>query len=286
MEQEKYIDVDGVRTRYFEAGSGEPMVLIHGGNFGQSDNVDCAENWALNWPILSQSFHVFAIDKIGQGYTDNPADYTIEAITDHVGGFLRTLGLEGVHLVGHSRGGYMATRVTREDQDRIRTLIIVDSGTTSPGLNQFRGRLLAGAPKPLLTRESIAWVSVAFSHSDALLTPEWLDVREAIAKTPKNAEAVAAMNEAGEAKFAASLAKQKDETVDWIKDGNLKVPTMLVWGKNDPSAVLSKGMELFDTVAGSAPRSQMHIFNQAGHYCYREHPKDFANVVTAFVQGG
>ena len=66
----------------------------------------------------------------------------------------------------------------------------------------------------------------------------------------------------------------------------LRLPTLLVWGKNDPSAVLPGGLALFDMVAASANRAQMHIFNKAGHYSYREHPADFARVVTGFIQGG
>ena len=51
MTKELFVAVDGIRTRYFEAGSGEPMLLLHGGNFGEQDNVDCANNWDLNWDI-------------------------------------------------------------------------------------------------------------------------------------------------------------------------------------------------------------------------------------------
>jgi pimeloyl-ACP methyl ester carboxylesterase len=84
--------------------------------------------------------------------------------------------------------------------------------------------------------------------------------------------------------FLPSLRQQKEETLNWIKNGNLKIPTLVVWGKNDPSAVLENGLALFELIASSAPRAQMHIFNQAGHYAYREHPKDFVEVVTAFIR--
>ena len=286
MQNEKFVDVDGIRTRYFDEGEGEPMVLFHGGNFGQADNVDCAENWALNWPGFVRSFHVYAIDKIGQGFTDNPKndDYTIEAVVRHAQGFIRAMGLDRYHLVGHSRGGYLVTRLTRENQDQVRTVTIVDSSTTAPGGNPFRGPMLAAAPKPLLTRESIDWVTERFSYSRSLITEDWMDVRERIAKLPKNAEAVAKMADYDQSRFLPSLEKQKEETLDWIRRGELKVPTLLIWGKNDPSAKLPGGLELFDIVAGSASRSQMHIFNQAGHYCYREHPQDFVEVVTGFIR--
>ena len=79
MTGEKYIDVDGIKTRYFDKGSGPVVVLFHGGHFGFHDAADCAEDWSLNFDGLSERFHVFAVDKIGQGFTDNPKrdeDYT------------------------------------------------------------------------------------------------------------------------------------------------------------------------------------------------------------------
>ena len=286
MPAEKFIDIDGIRTRYFEAGTGDPMLLLHGGNFGQADNVDCADNWDLNWDGFARHFHVFAIDRLGQGYTDNPkpGDYTIENVIAHIRGFIHKMGFEQLHLVGHSRGGYMSSRITREDPARIRTLTIVDSSTTAPGANVFRGPLLASAPRPLRSRESIAWVTRQFSYSDALITKEWLDVREAIARTPKNEEAVAEVAKIYDGIFLPGLEKQKEDTLAWMKAGNLKQPTLLVWGKNDPSAVLAGGLHLFDIVSGSTAKAQMHIFNGAGHYSYREHPKAFVEVVSGFIR--
>src|SRR5215475_13283144 len=72
MTGEKYIDVDGIKTRYFEKGSGLLVVLFHGGHFGSRDAADCAEDWSLNFDGLVERFHVFAVDKIGQGFTVNP----------------------------------------------------------------------------------------------------------------------------------------------------------------------------------------------------------------------
>jgi pimeloyl-ACP methyl ester carboxylesterase len=284
----KFIDVDGINTRYYEAGQGEPLLLFHGCHFGKDDNIDCAENWALNWEGFAKSFRVFAVDKVGQGWSDNPKrdeDYRVETVVQHGLGFARALGLDRFHLVGHSRGGYLVTRMTREAQDKVITLTVVDSGTVSPGGNPQRDGLVANAPKPLLSRESIKWVTMALSHeNDSWIDEDWMDVREAIAKEPKNAAAVEKMNVQNEKLFLPSLAAQKAETLEWIKAGNLKVPTLLVWGKNDPSATLAGGLELFDVMSSSAPQAQMHIFNRAGHYSYREHPDAFVDVVTAFIQ--
>src|SRR5690606_30236591 len=50
----KWVDVDGIRTRYFEAGNGEPMLLITGGNFGSADSVSIVESLDRNFDGLSR----------------------------------------------------------------------------------------------------------------------------------------------------------------------------------------------------------------------------------------
>lgn len=284
----KFVAVDGIRTRYFEAGGGEHLLLLHGGNFGDNDNVDCALNWALNWDRFARSFHVVAMDKLGQGWTDNPpaGSYTIEAVVAHARGFIQALGLERLNLVGHSRGGYLAMRLAMEMPDRISAVAIVNSASMSRQANVRRGALLAGAPKPLLSRESIEWVTGAFSFSNSHITADWLDEREAIAVSPKNREAVEARWKVNDSDFLPGFNVHKESTLDWIRAGELNSPTLLVWGRNDPSAVVEGGIEAYKMIADSTSRAHMHIINQAGHYSYREHPDDFVDVVTGFINRG
>ena len=102
MESPKFVDVDGIKTRYFEGGSGETLVLVHGGQFG---SIYSADVWSLNFDILCEHFHVYAFDKLGQGYTDNPktdAEYTMKAVIEHTYQFLRTVGIQKANLLGHS----------------------------------------------------------------------------------------------------------------------------------------------------------------------------------------
>src|ERR1044071_10316572 len=104
----RWIDVDGIRTRYFEAGKGEPVVFIYGGNFGTGDSACSADTWSNQLAPLAERFRAIAFDKVGQGETDNPKndDYTMAAVWRHAAGFLRALKLPPVHLVGAPRGGH------------------------------------------------------------------------------------------------------------------------------------------------------------------------------------
>ena len=194
-QDERFVDVDGIRTRYFEKGTGENLVLIHGGVFGSNDAADCSVDWALNFDALAQWFHVYALDKLGQGLTDNPptdADYTMAATTRHAIGFVEALGLRGVHVVGHSRGAYVAARMTLERPDLVRSCIPVDTNTLAPGFGRNH-IVFADTPEPRLSRESQRWVLERYSYSGAHVSDDWLDVVTEMAQLPKYRESVEKM---------------------------------------------------------------------------------------------
>lgn len=284
----EFIDVGSVRTRYFEKGSGETLVLFHGGHFGTTDLCDNAVDWELNFDRLAQWFRVIAVDKLGQGHTDNPRtdeEYTMAAVVDHAHGFLMSLGLKSVHVVGHSRGGYLVGRLTLEHPELIRSCIIVDSGTLSPGPSKTE-HTMAQAPKPRLTRESQGWVAAHYSYSDKHITDSWLDAVVEIANLPKYQQAVKKMEDQDlkRIRFLPHLAVEKEETLNWIVQGRLKTPTLVVWGYNDPTAELRRGQYLFELIAASTSIAEMHVINQAGHFCYREQPETFNQVIKGFVE--
>jgi 2-hydroxy-6-oxo-6-(2'-carboxyphenyl)-hexa-2,4-dienoate hydrolase len=135
MTEPKFIDVDGIRTRYFDKGSGEVLLLVHGSHFGTPDACESALDWEFNFDALARSFRVIAMDKLGQGYTGNPktvADFTMAATVKHAARFIETLGLKNVHVIGHSRGGYVVARLTL-DHPSWYARVIIDS-TLAPGL--------------------------------------------------------------------------------------------------------------------------------------------------------
>ena len=284
---EKFVDVNGIRTRYFEKGSGENLVLIHGGVFGSNDAADCGLDWGLNFDALARWFHVYALDKLGQGLTDNPPsddDYTMAATVRHAIGFIEVLKLGGVHVVGHSRGAYVAARMTLERPDLVRSCIPVDTNTLAPGMGRNH-IVFADAPEPRLTRESQRWVIERYSYSGAHITEDWLDSMTEIAQLPKYQETVDRMVTRGLRKslFLTKHSLQKEETLGWIRDRGLQRPTLLVWGYNDPTATLAQGLRLFELLTMRERRSQMHIINRAGHFSYREHPREFNEVVRGFI---
>lgn len=285
--QAKFIDVDGIRTRYFEKGTGPTVVLLHGGNFGSLDGADCAADWNLNFDGLAEHCHVVAIDKIGQGETDNPKsddDYTMQAVTDHALRCLEILDLGECHIVGHSRGAYLTCRMTLEDPSRIASNIMVDTGTLGPGWSRT-GIVFADKPAPYLGRESQRWVMEHYSYHASCVTEDWIDELVRVSGLPKYAEAVERMEGAGlrDNLFSPHLGRQKAQTFDVLLTRGTKRPNLLIWGANDPTATIDQGFALFEMLAEKEKRTDMHIFNQAGHFTYREHPEAFNRLIVDYV---
>ena len=284
----KFIEVDGIRTRYFDAGEGETIVLFHGGNFGSPHGADCAADWNLNFDGLSGQCRVIAVDKIGQGYTDNPrtdGEYSMESVVRHALRFLEVLDLGDCHIVGHSRGAYLTCRMTLEDPSRIKSNIMVDTATLGPG--QGRNHIVfADTPQPFLSRESQRWVMEHYSYNPKCVTEDWLDELMRVAALPKYQESVEKMEQQGleQRVFLPSHGQQKAETFDWLMERGTGRPNLLIWGLNDPTATVDQGFVLFDIVSHKEPRTEMHVFNESGHFTYREHPEAFNRLVLDYAK--
>ena len=287
MTDAKFIDVDRIKTRYFDKGSGEVLFLVHGSHMGTPDVCESALDWEFNFDALAERYRIIAMDKLGQGYTGNPKtdkDYTMAATVKHAAGLLQALGLKNVHVIGHSRGGYVVARLTLDHPELVRSCTIIDSGTLAPGPSKTE-YIMVNAPKPRLSRESQRWCIEHYSYRPDHITKTWLDAAEDIGKSVEYQETVRKMEDEGlkRNQFFPHLAVHKEETLNWIIQGKLFQPTLLVWGYNDPTALLKRGHALFEIIADSNPKSEMHIINQAGHFCYREQPETFNQVIKSFI---
>ena len=124
----EYIDVNGIKTFYIKAGSGYPLLMIHGGSPGACSLI----NWGANIePLAASGFTVYAYDQPGYGHTDNPEDFSLEYRVNHTRSFINAMKLDRFHLMGNSMGAYIAARIALEDK-RTGKLVLVSSGTLAP----------------------------------------------------------------------------------------------------------------------------------------------------------
>ena len=290
LDQQKirFIDVNGVRTRYYEDGAGEPLFLFSGGQFGMLYSLD---SWSLNLPGLAEYFHVYAVDKIGQGHSDNPksdADYTFETVAQHAYDFIRAVGVTKGHLVGHSRSGHLISWLALEHPELVKTLIIVDSATLAPESPIFPSMrfydnlpTLSGPP----TGESVRIEPDAQAIRREHVTDDFVKRLLEIARLPNFQEATMRMDKVGATVWTPSVDRKRQEAMHRIEENGLPVPALMVWGLNDRSAPLPLGLQLFERIAAKTPRSELHVLNGAGHYSFRDQPEAFNRVVRSFCLG-
>jgi len=120
-------DLDGLQLHYVDEGQGPATVLIHGlGGF--------AESWRHNVPELARHGRVIALDLPGAGRSGKPRRaYTLEFLAQALDRLLHTLGVDRVHLVGHSLGGAVAARYTLDHPGRVERLALL--GAAVPGFD-------------------------------------------------------------------------------------------------------------------------------------------------------
>lgn len=290
--QAKFADVNGIKTRYYDEGQGDVMLLIHGSRFSPWGS---ANTWTRNIGGLAKQFRVIAPDKLCAGMTDNPKsldDFTQHAIVQHIYQLLEKLGVKSFHCVGQSNGGYTAARLALEHVDMCKSLVIVDSATLGPpagDMAERRQKLFANGPKELRDYIRFHWGKLSVNPEN--ITDDYLDAAVFMANTPKAKETLRLLNTNGredegvnpEAN-ARTFPRDKAETHKWIEEGRLAMPVLITWGADDPSAILPIGLKLFDMIRAKNKRTEMHIFNNVAHFHYREIPEAWNQVVMNFLE--
>ena len=130
--EERNVEVDGLPTRYVSAGTGPPLVLLHGAG-------DNAFDWQWVMPALARTHRVYAPALPGSGGSAKPAaDYSPAFFERFVLRFLDALGIERAAVVGNSLGGLIALRIALSETGRV----TASSSSTAPA---------SGDPLPMLS---------------------------------------------------------------------------------------------------------------------------------------
>jgi len=288
----KYIDVNGYRTRYFEKGRGDAMLLVHGGQAGGTAN---AQSWQQNFEYLSTYFHVYALDKIGSGFTDNPKTeeewqnyYSL--VVEHIYGFIKAVGIEKVHLIGQSQGGWPVTRIALDHPEIVLSVVNMDSGMAP---DEYLADVIEwmlymaafvipskGNPTPQsLKKELQLW-----SYSMNNIIDERIQRDYEITQLPKIIEAKEQMEKYGINPAHESWINLKEQAFQDIRDGMLKVPSLVIWGYDDPAMPYKSGVALYEFITNHSdiPGSQLVVFDECGHSPYVEYPELFNTLIKHF----
>jgi len=119
--QTGYAAVNGLEMYYEIHGSGQPLVLLHGG-------VGAIEMFGEVLPLLAEGRQVVAVDLQAHGRTaDVDRAMTFEALADDVGALIRHLGFERADVMGYSLGGSAALQTAVRHPDAVRKLVLVST---------------------------------------------------------------------------------------------------------------------------------------------------------------
>lgn len=282
----QFINVNGVRTRYYETGEGEPLVLVHGG--GWSGHAS-ANIWSKNIPLFAKQFHVFAPDKLGSGMTGNPDDdneLNIQGEVDHVYDFIRAMKLSVVHLIGEGRGGGCVFFLALQHPEIVRDLVIVDSRTAAPEVPGVNNGISSKCPREPDWERWKCRTRSGSSSPDEVFDDEYFMAGKYMSLLPKSLETAAKLKAGagGELATPEGFSKWKTEWYDRIKrEGVLQVPVLIYWGHEDPAAPLADGQALHDLIAAKNPSVRMGVQDKAGHFPFRENPEEFVSKVANFI---
>jgi len=254
------INLDGLQLHYMEGGSGEPVVLVHG--LGASAQL----NWAEFMPYLVNSgHHVYAMDLLGFGESAKPAQgsYSIAEQARMVEAFLEQKHLDKVALAGESMGGWIAALVALDQPQRVRQLILFDSAGLSFKPN-FDLSLLV--PR---TREQVDALL-------AILTPQ----PPAVPDYVKEGFIRDAQRDGWVIERALASMLTGADVLD-RRFASLKMPLLIVWGKQDALTPLT----IAEAMRRAAPQSVLEIYDGCGHIALQTCTDRIAPMTVNFLGG-
>jgi pimeloyl-ACP methyl ester carboxylesterase len=250
--------VDGLTTSYLEAGEGDPVVLLHGGEFGASAEL----GWERNIAALAAQCRVLAPDQLGFGQSAKVIDFVEGRAMRirHVARFCEVLGIESAHFVGNSMGAINLLTDATSDAPRlpIRTLVAICGGGEIQQNRHFDALQQYDATLPAMRRIVEALFYAAGYPADE----SYVRRRYESSVAPGAWEAVAA------ARFRRPDAKPPSAPSSTRPYERIGVPTLVVEGGDDkllPSgwaAQIAKQIEGGRSVvvgeAGHCPQIEQH----------------------------
>jgi pimeloyl-ACP methyl ester carboxylesterase len=252
--------VGRLRVRYLDAGSGEPVLLMHG--LGGS-----IESWTNNIEELAKTFRVVAVDLPGFGLSDKPkTDYTIRFYTKFVAQFLKQLNLKQASVVGSSLGGHVAAEVAINHPSLVKRLILISPVGALP--RSFKGSPALWKYVNVIHSTSVQQVKHALSALDGK------PVDDSYAQLAFQKISMPGAKDA----FMSALAGSAKAPRLNSRLNKIKAPTLLLWGKED-YMIPVKFAEPFVGMKNC----RVILLENCGHRPHFERPELFNKILSDFL---
>ena len=249
---EEYVEVAGTKTQLHKGGSGDPLLVLHGsgGNPG----------WMPYHEALSQHFTVYAPSLPGYDKSDRPSWVrTIKDIAHFYLGFMDTLGLDRVSVLGISMGGWLAAEIAAMCPHKLKGIVLVDAVGIKPQEGEIAEILMVS---PEQTRQ-LAYYDISKAPS-----------RNDLSEEEENALW-------GNREMASRLCwkpyMHNPNLPEYLK--LVRVPALIIWGRQDRVVPLNCGEIYRQVLQGSI----LHVMDECGHSPQAEKQEEFLEVTLDFL---
>lgn len=275
---DKYINVDGINTRYWEAGDADRphLLLIHG--IGAS-----VEYWYANIQELSQHYHVVALDLPGFGKSDKPnIDYSLDFYEKFLLHFVDALHMTELSVIAHSLGGAVALGFVIDHLLRIKKLVLIDNvGFALQVIIFFRlmGLPIVGPWLLNLNKEMFSKALRTNVYKPEVITDEFIDT---IFQFARHVDVQRTMRHIVKNNTNLFGITKKALNPLWTRFNVLKdLPILLFWGKNDR---LLSCEEHTAAAKRYLPHVKLYLLEECGHIPQMEYAEKFNQLTLEFLQ--
>ncbi|UMB68227.1 alpha/beta fold hydrolase [Mycobacterium paraterrae] len=275
---EHTVSVADRRIFFAEAGSGQPVIMLHGGGPGASG----VSNYSRNIDVLAQHFRVIVPDMPGYGQSSKGVDQSdpFGDLADTIRGLMNEIDIATAHLVGNSYGGAAALRLALDTPDRVDKLVLMGPG----GIGTTRGLPTVGLTNLLSyyggsgpSRDKLAsFIRNYLVYEGASVPDSLIDTRYAASLDPEVVADPPLRRPSG------PLALRTLWRMDLTRDKRLTrltTPTLVLWGRDDKVNRPAGGPML----ARMMPHAELVMSSRTGHWLQWERAALFNTLVVDFL---
>ena len=284
-EEEGHIDVPGGQVWYKVVGSGEsvPLLTLHGGPGGGHDYLEPLNALASERPIVF-------FDQLGCGKSDTPDDvslWRIDRFVDEVAAVREALGLDRIHLLGHSWGGWLAIEYMLGAPSGVVSLTLASTSASIPQFVHEAGTLISELPREMAETmrrleaegdfenpEFEAGMMEFYKRHLCRLDP-WPDP---IMRSLENLD--------GNIVYETMNGPTEFTVIGNMKDWNrieklseIVAPTLITCGRYDELTPACSR-----TLRQGIMNSRMHVFERSAHMAHLEETESYLQILSEFLR--
>ncbi|BCL38433.1 alpha/beta fold hydrolase [Nostoc sp. MS1] len=258
------VHVNGIDLFYDIKGNGKPLVLISG--------LLCDHSyWSLIMPSLTSQYQVIRLDNRGMGRSSAPdSPYTIRQMADDVAALLDHIGIDRVHIGGHSMGGQIAQEFVLAYPQKAQSLLLLSSLAKGDGLfNSIIatwGDLLRHIDLRLYEQVVLPWIFTDAFYSIPGMIDQLIEFAVHYPFAPKSHSI-----------YHQSRAILGCDTTNRLQ--NILCPTLVLVGKQDILTPVKFSQQLAQTI----PHAELMVLDHGGHGFLIESPNAVAAAMLKFL---